>query len=85
MDIKEIQEQCETLADEQLLLVVNNKILYTADIVKVAYQEIRKRGLSKERIKEIKKKHARESKIVTGDIYEDILLFEKIAFFFIRF
>jgi len=66
MKIEEIQQQCETLSDEQLLLVVNNKQLYTEKIVRVAYQEIKKRGLSKQKIKEIEKVHARQSRIITG-------------------
>jgi hypothetical protein len=81
MTIEEIQEQCESLSNEQLLLVVNNKQLYTEQIVRVAYQEIRKRGLSKQEIKEIEKVQARRAKIITGNIQEDILFWEKVVFF----
>ena len=81
MKIEEIQEQCEALSNEQLLLVVNNKRLYTEKIVKVAYQEIRKRGLSKNEVKEIEKIHARRARIITGNIHEDILFWEKVGFF----
>jgi hypothetical protein len=83
MKIEEIQQQCETLSNEQLLLVVTNKHLYTEKIVRVAYQEINKRGLSKQEIKEIKKAQARQSTIITGNIHEDIFLLEKIGFFFL--
>jgi hypothetical protein len=85
MTIEEIQEQCATLSDEQLLLVVNNKRLYTEKIVRVAYQEIRRRRLSKEDLKEFKKAQTRRSKVITGDIHEDLLFFEKVAFFFLFF
>ena len=60
MKIEEIQQQCETLSNEQLLLVVNNKRLYNEKIVRVAYQEIKKRRLSKEEVKEIEKKQAQK-------------------------
>ena len=50
MTIEEIQQQCEALSNEQLLLVVNNKRLYNEKIVRAAYQEIRKRGLSKQEV-----------------------------------
>ncbi|HEY4064213.1 MAG TPA: hypothetical protein VGM30_20045 [Puia sp.] len=83
MNIEEIQAQCESMSNEQLLLVVNNKRLYTEKIVRVAYQEIGRRRLSKEEVKVIEKKHARKSRIITGDIHTDILLFEKIGVFFI--
>jgi hypothetical protein len=83
MTIEEIQAQCEALSNEELLLVVNNKRLYTEQIVRVAYQEIRKRGLSKQEIKEIEKMQAERAKIITGDIREDVLFFEKVGFFFL--
>ncbi len=83
MKIEEIRQQCEALSNEELLLVVNNKRLYTEQIVRVAYQEIRKRNLSKEEVREIEKVQVRRSKIKTGDFTTDILLFEKIGFFFI--
>ena len=83
MTREEIQQQCEALSDEQLLLVVNNKRLYTEQIIREAYHEIRKRGLSKQKIKEIEKIHAGRSKIITGNIDEDILLLEKVLFFLI--
>jgi hypothetical protein len=83
MTTEEIQQQCETLSDERLLLIVNNKRLYTEQIVRVTYQEIRKRGLSKQKIKEIEKVQARHAKIITGDIYKDILFLEKVGFFFL--
>jgi len=65
MTIEEIQQQCETLSNEQLFLVVNNKQLYNEMIVRVTYQEIRKRGLSKQEVKEIEKAQARRAKIIT--------------------
>ena len=83
MKIEDIRQQCEALSNEELLLVVNNKRLYTEQIVRVAYQEIRKRNLSKEEVKEIEKAQVRRSKVKTGDFWTDILLFEKIGFFFI--
>jgi len=83
MTIDEIQQQCETMSSEQLFLIVNNKQLYTEKIVRVAYQEIRKRGLSKQEIKEIEKVQARRARIITGNIHEDILFLEKIGFFFL--
>jgi hypothetical protein len=83
MKIEEIRQQCEALSNEELLLVVNNKRLYTEQIVGVAYQEIRKRKLSKEEVKAIEKMQARRSKIKTGDFVTDILLLEKIGFYFI--
>jgi len=85
MTNEEIQEQCESLSNEELLLVVNNKQLYTAQIVRVVYHEIRKCGLSKQEIKTIEKEQARQSKIITGNIHEDILFWEKIALFIICF
>src|ERR1700722_3506919 len=66
MKIEEIQQQCETLSNEQLFLVVNNKHLYTEKIVRVAYLEIKNRGLSKQEVKEIEKVQARRSRIITG-------------------
>jgi hypothetical protein len=83
MTNEEIQQQCEALSDEQLLLVVNNKRLYTEKIVRGAYQEIRNRGLSKQEIKEIEKAQAGRNKIITGNIHADVLLLEKIGFFFL--
>ena len=83
MKIEDIRQQCEALSNEELLLVVNNKRLYTEQIVRVAFQEIRKRKLSKAEVREIEKVQARRSKVKTGDFMTDILLFEKIGFFFI--
>jgi hypothetical protein len=83
MKIEEIQQQCESLSNEQLLLVVNNKRLYTEKIVRVAYQEIKKRGLSKQEVKEIEKAQAQQSRIITGNVHEDIFLLEKIGFYFL--
>jgi len=85
MKIEEIREQCESLSNEELLLVVNNKIRYTEKIVKVAYQEIRKRNLSPQEVKEIKKAQARRAKIITGDIHVDIFFLEKLGLFFLCF
>ncbi len=83
MKIEEIQQQCEALSNEQLFLVVNNKQLYNEKIVRVAYQEIKKRGLSKQEVKEIEKVQARQSRIITGDIYEDIFFLEKLGLFYL--
>ncbi|MHA4811108.1 hypothetical protein ACX0G9_23570 [Flavitalea flava] len=83
MNIEDIQNQCENLSNEQLLLVVNNKRLYTEKIVRAAYQELRKRQIPKEEVIAIEKKHTRRSRIITGDIHTDILLLEKIALFFL--
>src|ERR1700722_1034770 len=83
MKIEEIQQQCESLSNEQLFLVVNNKRLYTEKIVRVAYQEIRKRGLSKQEVKEIEKAQAQQARVITGDIHEDIFLLEKVGFYFL--
>ena len=83
MKIEEIRQQCEALSNEELLLVVNNKRLYTEQIVRVAYQEIRKRNLSKEEVRGIEKVQVRRSKVKTGDFTTDIHLLEKIGFFFI--
>ena len=82
MKIEEIRQQCASLSNEELLLVVNNKRLYTEQIVKIAYQEINKRKLPKQEVKEIEKAQARRSKVLTGDFLTDLLLFEKIGFFF---
>ena len=60
---------------------MNNKRLYTEKIVRVAYQEIRKRGLSKQEVKEIEKAQALQSRIITGNIYEDIFFWEKMWLF----
>ena len=65
------------------MLVVNNKRLYTEQIVRVAYQEIRKRKLSKEEVRGIEKVQAHRSKVKTGDFITDILLLEKLGFYFI--
>jgi len=50
-------------------MVVNNKIRYTELIVRVARQEIRKRGVTKEDTKKFKAKEARRAKIIDGDIF----------------
>jgi hypothetical protein len=83
MTLEEIQQQCEALSNEQLLLVVNNKLLYNDKIVSVAYKEMRRRGLSKQEIKEIEKAQRRRARVITGNIHEDVLLWEKVGFFFI--
>lgn len=83
MNIQDIKDQCESLSNEELLLVVNNKIHYTETIVRIARQELRKRAVPKEEIKKIRKKQRQQDKITGGDIQEDLLLFEKIAFFFL--
>jgi len=85
MAIEEIKAQCELLSNEELLLVVNNKIRYTEVIVRVVQQEIRKRGLTKDEVSKFKKDQACRARIIDGDIHEDLLLFEKIAFFFLFF
>ncbi len=85
MKMEEIQQQCEALSNEELFLVVNNKRLYNEKIVRAAYQEINRRGLSKQEAKEIEKVLDRQSKIVTGNIHEDILFLEKFGFYFLCF
>jgi len=85
MKIEDIKAQCEALSNEELLMVVNNKIRYTEKIVRVAQQELRKRALSKEEVDEFKKKQSRRARIIDGNIHEDLMLWEKIFFFFLFF
>lgn len=85
MKIEEIQAQCEMLSNEQLMLIVTNKIRYNEMIVRAAHQELRKRGITKDQMKEIKRKQDRAPKPIEGDIHEDLVLWEKIAFFYLFF
>jgi len=83
MTVDEIKARCESLSTEELYLIVNNKIRYTEVIVRVAQQELRRRNPTKEEISQFKKGQARRAKIVDGDIHEDLMSLEKVAFFFI--
>jgi len=83
MTVEEIKAQCKTLSNEELYLIVTNRIRYDYVIVAVAEGEIKRRGLSKEEFREFKKGQAHRSKIIQGDIYQDLLFFEKLAFFFL--
>jgi hypothetical protein len=83
MTIEEIQQQCKTLSNDELFQVVNNKQLYNEKIVRVAYQEIRNRRISKQEAREIRKVQARRAKVISGNIHEDVLFWEKVGFFFL--
>jgi hypothetical protein len=83
MTIGEIKTKCESLSTEELYFIVNNKIRYTETIVRVAQQELRNRNPTREEINHFKKVQARRAKVIDGDIHEDLLLWEKILFFFI--
>ena len=81
MTVEEIKAQCATLSNEELYLIVTNKIRYDYVIVAVAQGEIKRRGISKEEFKELKSVQKRRSKIIEGDIYRDLLWWQKLAFF----
>jgi hypothetical protein len=83
MTIDEIKARCESLSTEELHFIVNNKIQYTEVIVRVAQQELKKRNPTKEELARFKKEQAQRNKIIDGDIHEDLMLWEKIVFFFI--
>ena|ERR1700744_3562656 len=85
MTIDEIKARCESLSTEELHFIVNNKIQYTEVIVRIAQQELKKRNPTKEEIARFKKEQAQWKKIIDGDIHEDLMLWEKIVFFFIFF
>jgi hypothetical protein len=83
MTVEEIKAQCATLSNEELYLIVTNKIRYDYVIVAVAQGEIKRRGLSKEEFKELKGVQTRRSKIIEGDIYTDLLWWQKLGLFVI--
>ena len=83
MTVDEIKARCESLSTEELYQVVNNKIQYTEIIVRIAQEELRRRSPTKEQISRFKKGQVRQAKKIDGDIREDLMLWEKIVFFFI--
>ncbi|MBS1662802.1 MAG: hypothetical protein JST68_17285 [Bacteroidetes bacterium] len=83
MTVEEIKAQCETLSNEELYTIVHNKIRYNYTIVSVAQAELKRRKISKDEHKSLTNEQTRRSKVIVGDIHEDVLLWEKILFFFI--
>ena len=81
LDKEDLRQQCESLSTEELFIVVHNRIRYTEQIVIAAQTEIRRRGLSKEEIDKHSARQVRRSKMVDGNITDDILTIEKILFF----
>lgn len=83
MTVEEIKEKCESLSNDELYTIVNNKIKYNYTIVSTAQAELKRRNVSKDEHKSLKKEQTRRSKIIEGDIDADVLMWEKILFFFI--
>jgi len=81
MDKEELKRQCESLSNQELLAIVNNKMGYTVEIVTAVQIELRNRAIPKEEVKMHKKQLAQQAKIITGNIVDDLSLADKVLFY----
>jgi len=84
MTREDLQEQYAVLSTNELLEIVDRKFDYTELAVTVALEEISRRNLSEEDIREYKKEQVARAKIfIKRNIVDDLTIFQKILFFFI--
>ena len=85
MNKEELRKQCESLSNQQLIAIVDNKIRYNVQIVTAAQIELESRAISKEEVKTHKRQLTQQARIITGNIVDELGLPDKILFFIIFF
>jgi hypothetical protein len=84
MTREELQEQYAVLSTNELLEIIDRKFDYTELAVTVALEEIGRRNLSEENIREYKEEQvAQANSFIQKNIVDDLNVFFKILFFFI--
>jgi hypothetical protein len=84
MTREDLQEQYATLSTNELLEIIDRKFDYTELAVTVALEEIGRRNLSEENIREYKEEQEAQAKsFIKKNIVDDLNLLQKIFFFFI--
>jgi hypothetical protein len=84
MTREDLQEQYAALSNNELLEIIDRKFDYTELAVTVALEEIGRRNLSEENIREYKEEQiAQVNSFIKKNIVDDLNVFYKILFFFI--
>jgi hypothetical protein len=84
MTREDLQEQYATLSTNELLEIIDRKFDYTELAVTVALEEIGRRNLSEENIREYKEEQEAQAKsFIKKNIVDDLNIVQKILFFFI--
>jgi hypothetical protein len=84
MTREDLQEQYAALSTNELLEIIDRKFDYTELAVTVALEEIGRRNLSEENIREYKEEQVAQAKsFIKKNIVDDLNVFQKILFFFI--
>lgn len=84
MTREDLQEQYAVLSTNELLEIIDRKFDYTELAVTVALEEIGRRNLSEENIREYKGEQvAQANSFIKKNIVDDLNVFFKVLFFFI--
>src|ERR1700733_6171241 len=84
MTREDLREQYAALSTNELLEIIDRKFDYTELAVTVALEEISRRNLSEENIREYKEEQvAKVNSFIKKNIADDLNIFQKILFFFI--
>ena len=84
MTREELREQYAALSTNELLEIIDRKFDYTELAVTVALEEIGRRNLSEENIRECKEEQvAQVNSFIQKNIVDDLNVLQKILFFFI--
>jgi hypothetical protein len=84
MTREDLQEQYASLSTNELLEIIDRKFDYTELAVTVALEEIGRRNLSEENIREYKEEQVAQAKsFIKKNIVDDLNVIQKILFFFI--
>ena len=84
MNREDLEKNYAVLSTNELLEIVDRKFDYTELAVTVALEEINRRNISEEHIKEYKDEQiAKARTYIKKNIVDDLNLFQKITFFFI--
>lgn len=84
MTREELREQYAALSTNELLEIIDRKFDYTELAVTVALEEIGRRNLSEENIREYKEEQEAQAKsFIQKNIVDDLTVLQKVLFFFI--
>jgi len=84
MTREDLQERYAALSTNELLEIIDRKFDYTELAVTVALEEIGRRNLSEENIREYKEEQEAQARsFIKKNIVDDLNVFQKILFFFI--
>ena len=86
MNREDLQQQYATLSINELLEIIDRKFDYTELAITIALEEINRRSISEEDIREYKEEQiAKAVTFIKRNIVDDLSLLQKVLFFFIWF